>query len=254
MSKTQQYLLLGSITGIISAALGIGGGGVMIPIMTVFMGYTMKEAVPLSLAVIIPIATVGSLVHTLTMPESAQWMAVLLIASGSIAGTAIGAYFHHHLSNRFLSILFSLLLFYSALKLIGVLDIGNGSEKVLLPDWSLLIVGLFAGISSALFGIGGGLINVPAFTILYGFSMHCAITSSMLAMIITTLSSIFMHRKLSQLNTDKLQYLMGAAFVSASVGAFISKQINPSSLKLIFGIFLLYTTFRFLKNVFKKSS
>jgi uncharacterized protein len=253
MSKTQQYILLGSITGIISAALGIGGGGVMIPIMTVFMGYTMKEAVPMSLAVIIPIATVGSLVHTLSMPESAQWAAVALIATGSIAGTAVGAYFYHHLSNRLISILFSLLLFYSSLKLIGILDIGNDGEKILLPLWSMLIVGIFAGISSALFGIGGGLINVPAFTLLYGFSMHCAITSSMLAMIITTLSSIFMHRKLSHLQTDKLQYLIGAAFISASIGAYLSKQINPSTLKLVFGIFLLYTTFRFIMGVFKKA-
>ncbi|HDR04684.1 MAG TPA: sulfite exporter TauE/SafE family protein [Candidatus Marinimicrobia bacterium] len=251
MSKAQQYLLLGTITGLISAALGIGGGGVMIPIMTVFLGYTMKEAVPLSLVVIIPIATVGGLVHTLSMPQSAQWIAVFLIAAGSIGGTAIGAYLHQHMSNRYLSLLFSSLLLFSALKLLGVFDLSNG-EMIQFPQWTMIIIGIFAGISSALFGIGGGLINVPAFTILYGFSMHSAITSSMLAMIITTFSSIFMHRKLSQLQTDKLQYLIGAAFVSASAGAFLSKQINPSTLKMLFGIFLLYTTFRFLKGVLKK--
>lgn len=251
MQLRTQYLLLGSITGLISASLGIGGGGIMIPIMTVFMGFTMKEVVPISLLTIIPITTVALLTHLITDPVNIKWLFVVITAASSTIGSNIGARLHQAIEQRLLSALFTLLLFYTAFKMTGLFSL-PGESAAQLPEWSLIFVGIFAGISSALFGIGGGMINVPAFTLLYGLPMHSAVATSIATMIITTLSSIFFHRKLQNLKTDKLPYLFFAALVSSTIGVISSQSLPGSTLRTIFGIFLVIITFRFALNIFKK--
>ena len=48
----------------------------------------------------------------------------------------------------------------------------------------LLAVGLLAGISAGMFGIGGGLIIVPALVFFYGLSQHAAVGTSLGALLL----------------------------------------------------------------------
>ena len=73
---------------------------------------------------------------------------------------------------------------------------------------SLLITGIFSGLIAGLLGVGGGLIVIPVvFYILnfYNFSkdiiMHVAIASSLGVIFITSLSSMYAHYKLNNIET-----------------------------------------------------
>ena len=77
---------------------------------------------------------------------------------------------------------------------------------------TLLITGLFSGFLAGLLGVGGGLIIIPVvFYILnfYGFSkdiiMHVAIASSLGVICITSISSIYAHYKLNNIEIDVLK-------------------------------------------------
>ena len=73
----------------------------------------------------------------------------------------------------------------------------------------LLITGVFSGLIAGLLGVGGGLVIIPVvFYILnfYGFSkdiiMHVAIASSLGVIFITSLSSMYAHNKLKNIEVD----------------------------------------------------
>ena len=61
--KKINYLFVGLLAGFSSAALGIGGGVIMVPVLVLFFGLTMHEAIPTSLAVIVPTSLAGTIFH-----------------------------------------------------------------------------------------------------------------------------------------------------------------------------------------------
>ena len=108
---------------------------------------------------------------------------------------------------------------------------------------SLLITGIFSGLIAGLLGVGGGLIVIPVvFYILnfYNFSkdiiMHVAIASSLGVIFITSLSSMYAHYKLNNIDVNVVKkWLIGV--VSGSIfGAIIASSINGNILVIIFGV------------------
>jgi uncharacterized protein len=83
-------LLVGAVAGVLSGLLGIGGGAVMVPAMTLLMGLSQHLAQGTSLLVIIPTAISGSITHFRMgniQLETAAWLSV-----GGVVGAVAGAY------------------------------------------------------------------------------------------------------------------------------------------------------------------
>ena len=105
----------------------------------------------------------------------------------------------------------------------------------------LLITGVFSGLIAGLLGVGGGLIIIPVvFYILnfYGFSidiiMHVAIASSLGVIFFTSLSSIYSHYKLNNIDLDVIKkWFIGVVFGSI-FGAIFASSINGNILVIIF--------------------
>jgi uncharacterized protein len=83
-------ITVGLLAGVLSGLLGIGGGAIMVPAMTLLMGLTQHVAQGTSLLVIIPTALSGSIAHfrmgNIRM-EPAAWLSL-----GGIAGAVGGAF------------------------------------------------------------------------------------------------------------------------------------------------------------------
>src|SRR5213592_926769 len=82
-------LVVGAIAGILSGLLGIGGGAIMVPAMTLLMGMSQHLAQGTSLLVIIPTAISGSITHFRMgniQLETAGWLSV-----GGVVGAVAGA-------------------------------------------------------------------------------------------------------------------------------------------------------------------
>src|SRR5437870_5093625 len=82
---------LGIVAGVLSGLLGIGGGAIMVPAMTLLMGLSQHVAQGTSLLVIIPTAISGSITHyrmgNIRLPTAA-WLAVGGVL-GAVAGAAL---------------------------------------------------------------------------------------------------------------------------------------------------------------------
>ena len=73
----------------LSGFLGIGGGIILVPMLSGLLGLAQHKAHGTSLAVIIPIAMVGTVVYFLQ--GYVDWALVAAIGSGSIIGVVVGA-------------------------------------------------------------------------------------------------------------------------------------------------------------------
>jgi uncharacterized membrane protein YfcA len=104
---------------------------------------------------------------------------------------------------------------------------------------ALLLIGFVSGITSGLFGIGGGVIIVPALIYLVGFSQHAA-TGTSLAILIPPvgLAAVFEYYRHGYVNLRVAFIVAIALFVGGWVGAFWANKLQGPYLRLAFGLFV----------------
>lgn len=111
----------------------------------------------------------------------------------------------------------------------------------------LIIIGLAAGILSGLFGVGGGIIIVPALVFFLGMTQHSAQGTSLGLMLLPIgILAAYNYFKSGNLNI-KYGLIIAAAFVLGGyVGSKISLSINELMLKRIFGILMAAVAFKLI--------
>jgi len=94
----------GVLTGSLSALFGVGGGIVMVPFMTLVLGLSQHTAEGTSLMVIVPTAVAGIIAHRRRFKIRLRH--VVLLASGGIVGSLVGASIALGLAGEVLQTLF----------------------------------------------------------------------------------------------------------------------------------------------------
>jgi uncharacterized protein len=117
----------------------------------------------------------------------------------------------------------------------------------------LLITGLAIGTTSALLGIGGGIIMTPVQYWLYtsqGWSSEQAIkisfATSLAVILPTAASGVWRHQKLNNINWRAAIFMGIFTAIGSFAGATLASQVPGSTLKLIFGVLALAIAFRML--------
>ena len=161
------YVLLGTVTGFVAGLFGIGGGGIMVPALTLLFiaqGFDSHSLVHLalgtSLAAIVPTAFVGARTHH--QHKAILWPVVARLVPGILIGTFAATFLAAYLSPFFLAVFFSVFMLLIAAQML-LNRVPPGSSR--LPGTvGLSIVGTIIGAISALVAIGGGTMTVPFLT------------------------------------------------------------------------------------------
>jgi uncharacterized membrane protein YfcA len=98
------YLVAGAAAGLLAGFSGIGGGLILVPLMTGVLHLSQHKAHGTSLAAIVPIAIVAAAVYALR--GDVNWVLVATIGSGSVIGVVAGAKLMMRVSGRRLRQLF----------------------------------------------------------------------------------------------------------------------------------------------------
>jgi uncharacterized membrane protein YfcA len=111
----------------------------------------------------------------------------------------------------------------------------------------LLCIGLLAGIASGFVGIGGGMIIVPALVFGLGLNQHMAQGTS-LAMMIPPIGilAVMSYYNAGQVQLEYAGILALTFVLGAWVGSKWALRINPSVVRLIFGLFMLFAAGRLI--------
>jgi uncharacterized membrane protein YfcA len=100
---------VGLLVGFLTGLLGVGGGFLITPALTLFLGLRMKQAVGSSLAIIVINSAAGFSAHAAGF--TIEWPTVLAFAAPAILGSLVAARFARRLKDKHVRVSFAVLIF-----------------------------------------------------------------------------------------------------------------------------------------------
>lgn len=223
-------LPLGFVAGIVGSMIGLGGGFIVVPVLT-FFGFSPTLAASDSLFA----AFANSVASTVSYSRQKRivYSLGIKLALISIPGTIMGAYISDQVSPAIFKLLFGLVLVASCVYIYMRRKM-ESREYNLSKQIMLLAVGasFFAGIISSLFGIGGGVVFVPLMVIAIGLSMKLAAPTSQFILMFASASGMIVHSLLGHPNYYEAGMLSIGSFIGGVVGSKLSTRINEPKLRL----------------------
>ncbi len=253
-------LLMGSVVGVLAGLLGIGGGLIMVPALV----YLFVEVLSLPLSLAMPMAIATSLSTIILTGLSASRahfklgnlnrFVLLWSGIGIALGAVLGAQLASIMSGELLKDVFAYLVLLIAAHLVfGV----RKESKYKMSKVALSLVGFITGSLSALMGIGGGSIMVPAL-VWFKVNIRQAIGCASFCGLVIALFGSASFIQAGWQNSLLPQWAFGYVYLPASLGivitsvftaglgAKISARLNTHLLKKIFAGFLVLVSLRML--------
>lgn len=246
------FLLIGAIAGVLAGLLGVGGGLVIVPMLTyaftvegVPHQHILHMALGTSLATIIFTAISSLGAHH--RRGAVLWRIVTRITPGILVGTFCGSWVASQLSTDFLKVFFSFFLLFVGTQML--LDFKPKAAREIPGIPGMFGAGNVIGIFSSLVGIGGGTLSVP-FMLYHNVPLHTAIgTSAAIGLPIAVSGTIgYIVNGLGQEGLPALSlgyiHLTGlsgvalASFTTAPLGAKLAHSLPVKKLKRFFAILL----------------
>jgi uncharacterized protein len=271
-------LVAGVGAGLFGSLLGLGGGILIVPLLTLAFGLPLLTAVGISLICVIVTssAAAGVFLERRVANLRLGMTLELFTACGAMGGGLVAFL----LPERLLDGLFTALLTYVAITMARRRDVAPSVAVAEAPSAAAIktprpeserpasafidglsgpgyrvrrlgfgVVGsVFAGIASALLGIGGGLIKVPVMHVIMGVPLRVATATSNLMIGITASASAIIYLLRGGIDPYAAAPTAIGVFIGASIGSRIASRIDLRLLRGLFVAILLYTAWQMLQR------
>jgi len=254
-------LLYATPIGVLGGLIGLGGAAFRLPVLAGPLGYPVRQAVALNLAVSLVTLAVSLAIRssTLTLATVAAFTAEI---ASLIAGAVVAAFFgagwaarlsEHHLRRVMLALLVAIGL---ALIIESVLP---GEVAAIVPaslPWRVatgILFGLAIGLVSSLLGVAGGELIIPTLVFAFGADIKTAGTASLLVSLPTVVVGLVRYTSCGAFRerqplTETVAPMAIGSIVGAVVGGLLVGTIPPQLLKLALGIILLISAWRTFRH------
>lgn len=112
----------------------------------------------------------------------------------------------------------------------------------------LFPIAILAGVMGAILGLGGGIIIVPALTLLFHVSMRTAVAASTVSIIATSTGAAVAYLNDKLTNIRVAMWLEMGTATGAMSGALVAGYLNQRLLFILFGLLLGYSGYNMLKT------
>jgi uncharacterized protein len=256
------FIVFGCLIGFVAGLFGVGGGILIVPVLIFSYEYAgvspsvlTHVAIGTSLFVIL-FASISS-AHQHYRQKNIDWQAVFFIGLSS-AATAFGTTrLAALLSGKHLRITFALIVVTVGIKMLteSQARVKKKPGPSLAPrSLRLAVIGVTAGVVSALAGVGGGIITVPMLHYFENIPLKLAIGTSSAAIFITALCSMAGYIlngigreglppwSLGFVDLQRGAALAMGSLLMARVGAYVSFRTHPYRLKQFFALFIIFVS------------
>lgn len=265
-------LFLGLITGFFAGLFGIGGGVLLIPILSHLLPILgIPQEVVLKVAVATSMATI-----VLTLASAAwfhwragwnEWVLDLFLLPGILLGGFLGPRFANDLSSQTLShalalffLCLSVWMLYASFQAVRPEARQKTMSSPVHSRWrlgSLSVLGFTTSAISTLAGIGGGLLMIPVLNQVFRLSVQKAIGTAAMSAVKIAILGASGYAFLPALPGKTLEYVVGSIYwpvvlplalgswCSAQYGTRLAHRLPQPVLKRLFAIFLVFIAFQF---------
>lgn len=264
-------LLVSSLGGFVGSLVGLGGGIVVVPGLTLLLGVDIRVAIAASMVAVI--ATSSGSAAAYTRDRLSNLRVAMFLEVAAVCGGITGALLAGVASPSLLNGVFAVVLLIAAgtmlrrrsdapegppsrladrLRLHGSFpDPTLGVERsyrVSRPGIGLTIM-YFAGIASGLLGVGGGVFKVPAMDLAMRLPIKVSTATSNLMIGVTGTGAALIYLLRGQVNPYVAAPVAVGVIAGANVGARVMPRINDGMLRRIFVVAMVATAVQMAAKV-----
>jgi len=242
-----ELILLGLFVGWMAGITGASGVLVLVPILSTFSSLPLPVILGTSLFVdiiaSIPVSRAYFKAKNLDIKGTA-WL-----ITGALLGAQIGSYFMVAVSKVFIMVVLALGMIYFGIKMWQSgfskdksfrITLAGGLSNFLRTQVGMILSGLVIGLSTGIFGAGGGL---TIFVILYSFlnfPLKKAIGTSSFIMMLTAFSGVMGYWENGNLNII-LGLIVGiSAAIGGAFSSVLANKMNEEKLARKIGVFFIF--------------
>lgn len=245
-------LAVGLVSGFFAGLFGIGGGLVIVPALVVLLRIEQKLAAGTSLLAILPAASIAAASYALG--GSIDWAVAGLLAIGAIVGAQVGARLLQRIPRRALQWIFVGFVAVMIVQLLFVVpDRGADPAIDLVRGAELIVLGLVAGLLSAILGIGGGGVVVPVLMVWFGMGDLAAKGASLVMMLPGVISGLIANWRLRNVAWRAGLVVGASSLVSSPLGAWVAHLIPAQAGAWLFAAFLVFIGVSMLREAIRLS-
>jgi len=252
-------LLISAFAGIIGSIFGLGGGIIIIPLLTLILGFDMKDAIGASLIGVIASSTGAA--GRYVSEGLVNIRLGMLMEPATTVGSIVGALLAVYLDQTILAIAFSAVLIYSSYYMMKRPEVTIHSKRgdlcrrldssYLDPqtgEWVEyevhnlprgLIASFGAGNMSGMLGVGGGIVKVPAMNVWMGIPMKVSTSTSNFMIGVTAVAGALVLYVNGLIPPILAATVALGVFAGASLGPKIVKRTAGRALRRYFAIVLI---------------
>jgi uncharacterized membrane protein YfcA len=224
-------VVLGFLAGVFGALAGLGGGIILIPVLAIYFGLPIHQAIGISLLSVIATSTATSSQYVERHVTDIRLGMTLELAT--TLGALIAALVAQHMNRRTLAVLFVCFLAYSAASLVKkAWRSRQQAHETTVPDYKVhnypfgLGASLIAGGLSGLLGIGGGPVNVPVMYIFMKVPLRVATATSNFMIGATAATSAYIYWGRGDINVTLAAPLVAGVFAGSLLGARLAPKVK----------------------------
>ncbi|MCX8023551.1 MAG: sulfite exporter TauE/SafE family protein [Syntrophorhabdaceae bacterium] len=241
-------IAIGLIGSFFGGLVGLGGGVVIVPLLTWIMKLTQHQAHGTSLIAIIFTSLVGA--GTYLYHGNVDFKAGLIMAFSATITVRYGAIFAHSLPEKTLKRLFGCFFIFVSIMLMskGYLPKSGYSLPVLINIAVFLVIGGITGFLSGMLGIGGGAVMIGLMVLLTDSEQHLAQGTSLFAMFPSSINGVITHYKLKTLDINiGLGLAIGCIF-GGFLGATVANQLPELYLRFVFATVAIWMGIKYIRT------
>jgi hypothetical protein len=245
-------VVLGFFAGLLGALTGIGGGVLLTPILALYFGIPITQAIGASLVAVITTSAASSSVHLQRHTTDIRLGMTLELATA--LGAAVMAYLVGYFNRNVLEGVFAAFLLYSAITILtkgGKVRPDDESSPALngetvIPPYEPkryplgLSASLVAGALSGLLGIGGGPIKVPVMYIFMNVPLMVATATSNFMIGVTAAASAIVYYRRGDIVPQYAAPLAVGVFLGSLLGARLAPRIHTKYVVYLLVAIMLY--------------
>lgn len=269
-----EILLVSIVAGFIGSLLGIGGGLIIIPFLSIAFKLNMHQAAAAGLVSVI--ATSSGAASAYVKDKLTNLRIGMFLQLATVIGGVTGAVLSGFLPAKILSLIFGILLLYNSFLMIKnrksdekpqevvketktaqYLKLsGSYFDKILNKEikysaqntfWGFLMM-IFAGILSGLLGIGSGIFKVLALDTIMKLPFKVSTATSNFMMGVTALSSISIYLARGDIVYDVCGAVATGVLCGSLIGAKVMPYVKSKYLKIAFALVLIWTSIEMIKK------
>jgi uncharacterized protein len=241
-------LVTGLFAGVLGAMLGLGGGVIVVPALTILgprfgVGFSLQTIIAASQVGVLAVA-VASSAGNLRQAGLIRLHDAYRLAPFTVFGGVTGSLLGLVLEAKAVATVFSILLVYTGTEMLRSsrrkdLEVGRA------PRWTPPAVG-FGGVMSGLLGVGGGTVQVPVLNMLFGMPFRTAVATSTFMMGLTAIANALIYTAGGKLDPVIAGPVALGILIGARVGAILAKRVPVNTLKIMFSVLVFYSAYDLL--------